>query len=155
MWCVLREARNYILREPGASSPAHQQQGRGGKARRCAARSELLPGSRGQVSGPVSRLAVSPQWGMRCFGSFMHPGPRVGPAGPAWAPNPASIMWALQGELFPKGAPVSHVCGSPPEEPLSVLSGKLQPACLAFECSPRLCLFSLLFKTSFVPFWLG
>lgn len=48
--CVLREARDYIfLRAPGASY-THEQQGSGGRAG-CAARGELLPGSRGQVPG--------------------------------------------------------------------------------------------------------
>lgn len=73
-------------------------------------------------------LTVSLPWWMRCSGSFISPGPRVGPAGPALAPNPACIMWALLGQALAQGcSPLSPVS-------LGALLGSLS-ASRAANCS--------------------
>lgn len=104
MWCMLREARNYIfLRPPGASSPAHQQQGRAGKATRCAARSELLPGSCGQVLVPVSRLTAVPAVMDEVLWVIHAPRSQGGASWAALAPNPASHHVSPSRRGLPKG----------------------------------------------------
>lgn len=48
-------------------------------------------------------LTASLLWWTRCFGSFMHPGPWVGPAGAALAANPASHDVSPSQGALPKG----------------------------------------------------
>lgn len=154
---MLREARNYIfLRAPGASFHTHGQQGSGEKQRdvlqeessyleavgrfqwRCPA--DSVPA----VMDEVLRVIHQPRSQGGASGAGFGSKPRLHHVSPSWPSSCPRVLPSL-----------SRVSGSPPGEPLCEPSGKLQPACLAFESSPRLCLFSLLFQTSFVPFWLS
>lgn len=154
MWCAVRESRDCIfLMAPDAlltpmSSKAVE------------AERDVLQEASSYLEG-VGRFrcrcpGACPCWdGWGALGHSCTQVPGWGRRGRLWPQTPPRTMWALPLQPFPKGAPLSHGSGSPPEEPLCLLSGKLQPACLAFESLPRLCLFSLLFQTSFVPFWLS
>lgn len=155
---VLREARDCIfLRAPGACPARLQQRPQGsmrkGNERR-AARGELLPGSRGQVS--VSWLTAVPAVMNEALWVIHGPRSQGGAGGAAWAPNPASHHVSPSRLGLPRGNSLCPFCVSVTRhELLCLLSSELQPFCLAFERLPRLCLFSLLFQTFFVSFWLS